>query len=137
MVDGFSKTPHYVLRDGSHPRTPAISHTSSEDPLMVIFGFSDKPEYDAFLASTTLALTPYPLVKCYLQNQIAMDVASLHLIVLYATSFQQPILHAATFQSVLESFQNDKDSVAVSHQLELQGSPLAYRVQAFSIDTVA
>ena len=104
---------------------------------MVIFGFSDKPEYDAFLASTTLALTPYPLVKGYLQNQIAMDVASLHLIVLDARSFQQQILHAATFQSVLESFQNDKDSVAVSHQLELQGSPLAYRVQAFSIDTVA
>ncbi len=131
MVDGFAKTPRYVLRDGSHPTGPSILQASSGDQTTVIFGFSDKPEYDVFLKASPLALTPYPLVKGFLENQIALEIDSLKLIVLDATSSQQRILHAATFQSVLESFQLDSDRLVVSHQLVLDDTSAAYRIQTF------
>ncbi len=137
MVDGFAKTPHYVLRDGSHPTCPSLCQASLDGGLTVIFGFSDKPQYDAFLAASTLALTPYPLVKGYLLNQVAINVDSLKLVVLDAVSSQQPTLYAATFQSVLESIQMDLENVAVSHQLILEKSSLAYQVKSFAVDTVA
>ncbi len=129
MVDGFAKTPRYVLKDGSRPTSPSILQTSSEAQSTVIFGFSDKPQYDVFLKASSLALTPYPLVKGFLQNQIAADIGSLKLIVLDAASSQQRILLAATFQSVLESFQLNSESVAVSHRLVLEESSPAYRIQ--------
>ncbi len=129
MVDGFANTPRYVLRDGSHPTSPAVLQTPSDVQSAVIFGFSDKPEYDVFLLSSALALTPYPLVKGYLQNQLALNVGSLKLIVLDAASAQQPILDAATFQAVLEAFLQSKDTVAISHQLVLDAASSGYRIR--------
>lgn len=134
MVDGFAKTPRYVLRDDSHPTGPSILQASSGDRTTVIFGFSDKPEYDVFLKASPLALTPYPLVKGFLENQIALEIDSLKLIVLDATSSQQRILQAATFQSALESFQLDSDRLVVSHQLVLDDTSAAYRIQTFFVD---
>ncbi len=136
MVDGFTKTPRYVLKDGSHPTCPSILQTPSDSQISVIFGFSDKPEYDLFLSTSSLALTPYPLVKTFLVNQSEHGVGSLKLIVLDAASAQQRILHAATFQSVLESFQLfGSDFVAISHQLVREGSSSTYHVHAYDVAT--
>lgn len=129
MVDGFAKTPRYVLRDGLHPTSPSISQSSSDAQATVIFGFADKPEYDIFLSSSGLALTPYPLVKGHLQNQIALEDDELKLVVLDSASSQQRLLLAATFESVLESFHLNSDTVAVSHRLVLEKSSSAYRIQ--------
>jgi hypothetical protein len=45
---------------------------SSSSPIApsVIFGFTDKPQYDAFLQGDTKHLTPYPLVKRFLMDQL-------------------------------------------------------------------
>ncbi|WP_068134965.1 hypothetical protein [Roseimaritima ulvae] len=128
-MDGFAKTPRYVLRDGSHPTSPLISQSSSDAQATVIFGFADKPEYDIFLRSSGLALTPYPLVKGYLQNPIALDNGASKLVVLDAASSQQRLLLAATFESVLEAFHLNSEAVAVSHRLVLEKSSSAYRIQ--------
>ncbi len=66
MENSYAKTPRYVLRDGSHPTGPSIVQTSPDAQATVIFGFSEKPEYDVFLKASTVALTPYPLVKRFL-----------------------------------------------------------------------
>ncbi|TWU46961.1 hypothetical protein Poly59_59350 [Rubripirellula reticaptiva] len=132
MVDGFAKTPRYVLREGSNPTCPCVSQASSDVPATVIFGFSDKPEYDEFLSSSELSLTPYPLVKGFLKNQIEQDIDSLKLVVLDAVSSTEPILFAATLQSVLESFQSSSENVAISHRLILDESTHEYRIEAAS-----
>jgi len=132
MVEGFAKTPHYVLKEGSQPTCPSLSQTPSQVHPTVIYGFSDKPEYDVFLSDSPLALTPYPLVKGFLKNQIELNIGSLKLIVLDAISSTQQCLYAATFQSVLESFQLGTESVAVSHRLVLDGSSPDYRIETCS-----
>ena len=129
MVDGFTKTPRYVLKGGAHPSGPSVLKTSSDAQFTVIFGFSDKPEYDLFLKTSPVALTPYPLVKGYLKNQSDLEGDPLQLIVLDATSSQQRTLDAATFQSVLQAFQLNSDLVAISHQLVRDESSPAYRIQ--------
>ncbi|MGB7346464.1 MAG: hypothetical protein WBD20_19750 [Pirellulaceae bacterium] len=132
MVDGFAKTPRYVLKEGSHPTGPSVSQASSDDHAVVIYGFSDKPEYDLFLSASSLALTPYPLVKGFLKNQIELDFSSLKLVVLDACSSAEQCLFAATFQSVLSSFRLDLDTVAVSYRLVLKESSSDYRIEEFS-----
>ncbi len=132
MADGFAKTPHYVLKEGAIPICPSVVQTSSGIPTVVIYGFSDKPEYDVFLSTRTLALTPYPLVKRFLMDKIEIDGSFVKLIVLDAASSTERCLYAATFQTVLESFQLGSESVAVSHRLVLEASSSCYRVEAFS-----
>jgi len=132
MVHGFARTPRYVLRDGSHPTFPIVLQASSAAETIAIFGFSDKPEYDTFVSAAPQALTPYPLVKGYLQNQIALDVDSLRLTVLDAAGPQQETLDAATFEDVLEAFQRNSESVRITHQLIRDAAAQGYRVQAIT-----
>ncbi|WP_404308607.1 hypothetical protein [Neorhodopirellula lusitana] len=136
MVDCFAKTPQYVLKDGAHPTCPALVQpqdapgaAQQASQTTVLFGFSDKPEYDAFLAESSLALTPYPLVKGFLTNQIELAPDALKLIVLDAASPNQATLNAATLQTVLDAMQSRSDTVAVSHHLILEESSSAYRAQ--------
>lgn len=131
MVDVFSKTPRYVLKHGSHPISPLVVQAGSENQPTAIYGFSGKPGYDIFWKAQSEALMPFPLVRLYLQNQIDLDSDSLRLVVLDATSPEQEILQAATFQAVLEAFRQNSDSVSVSHQLIRDGDSPGYRVEAF------
>ncbi|TWU44846.1 hypothetical protein Q31b_00160 [Novipirellula aureliae] len=129
MVHGFAKTPRYVLKDGLHPASPIVLLAATDAELTVVFGFSDKPEYDTFLNARSQALTPYPLVRGYLQNQIDLDVDLLRLIVLDASDPEQEVLDAATFENVLAAFQTDSDSVSVTHQLIRDAASQGYRIQ--------
>lgn len=132
MVDGFAKTPRYVLKDGAYPTCPSVLQVSSEDHATVIFGFSDKPEYDIFLSASSLLLTPYPLVKGFLKNQIELNKDSMKLVVLDAISSRQPTLHAATFQDVVESLELNSDAVAVTHRLVKEETSSDYRIETLS-----
>lgn len=132
MADGIAKTPRYVLKDGAFPTCPSVVQASSDDHATVIFGFSDKPEYDVFLSSSSLMLTPYPLVKGFLKNEIELNTDSMKLVVLDAVSTGQPCLYAATFEAVLESFRLDSDSIAVSHRLVMEELSTVYRIETFS-----
>lgn len=137
MEVGSAKTPKYILRDGNNPICPSIAlQSSSETEAKVVFAFSDKPEYDVFLESGSVSLMPYPLVKRFLSERLDSDKSSLQLVVIDATESEQPILFAATFQSVLDSLVTGSDSVAVSHQLMLDPSSHSYTIQAMS-DPVA
>ena len=130
MVEGFSKTPRYVLKDGSHPTSPVVEVASAETEPTVIYGFSGKASYDLFWKAQSASLTPFPLVRLFLQNQIDQGGDSLSLVVLDATCPQQEILSAATFQAVAEAFRQNSDTVLASHRLIRSGDSTGYRVEA-------
>lgn len=137
MVDGFAKTPRYVLRDGSLPATVRILPDGNQSDERIIYGFSDKPEYDRFLKSSAGSLTPYPLVKGYLQNQIALasdsDARAVTLIVLDAESDHLQTLNAATLETVLASIEGKSSSVAISHRLTFNEASQSYRVEVINV----
>ncbi len=128
----FAKVPRFVLKDGAHPTCPKVPGAPPDQPVNVIFGFSDKPEYDVFLKATSLALTPYPLVKRYLQNQIDLEMSTTKLVAVGAASPHQCVVPAATMEAVLESFQLGMDQVAITHQLIFDEVSKQYRVQVFA-----
>ena len=132
MVQRFAKIPRYILKDGSHPTRPIVLSETSRAESTVIFAFSGKPAYDAFLIASSQALTPYPLVKGYLQNQLALGVDGLRLIVLDAGGPQQEALDAATFENVLESFERNSESVPITHQLFRDEASRGYRIQTLA-----
>ncbi len=135
MLDGFAATPRYVLRDGFCPTGPAVMQTSSLFEPTAFYGFSDKPQYDIYLRQGPLGLTPYPLVKGFLQGQIALDPSVLRLIVLDASDSKQRILPAATMQSILESIDRQLDVMEVTHELIRDESSGRYRVEAHQLDS--
>lgn len=119
--------PRYVLRDSSGYACPRVLQPSFKTGLTVLYGFSDKPEYDAFISSSELPLTPYPLVKGYLVR--ALDSNSLQLVVLDAKTPQQTFLQASTFEAVLAALCNKVDTVPVTHRLMIDKASAVYRVE--------
>ena len=63
--------PNYVLLDGKQRLGPRLLALPTGPEFVAIHGFSDKQPYDRFCTQCDLLLTPYPLVKGYLKNQIA------------------------------------------------------------------
>lgn len=133
----FAKTPRFVLKEGAYPTSPSVVQTSAGDSPDVIYGFSDKTLYDHFMLSTSLALTPYPLVNRFLNDQIELEPLSLKLVVLDAASSAERQLHAATFQAVLESSQLGSATVAVTHRLILEEGSTSYRIESSSFSLPA
>ena len=127
MVIVSAKTPRYVLREGLTYASPRVLQPSFKIGLSVLYGFSDKPEYDAFISSSELPLTPYPLVQGYLER--SLDSKSLQLIVLDAGNSQQTFLQASTFEAILDSIRNKRDTVSVTHRLMIDKTSTAYRVE--------
>lgn len=148
MVDGFAKTPRYVLKNGSRPLGPTIqptpsvalssspSRATSNVPPKCLFGFSGKPTYDAFLSKSTLALTPYPLVHGFLRNEAAEHSEGLNLVVLDAESPSQSQFLAATVQAVWDATQADSPQVVASHELMLDATSGEYRCQSRAESTL-
>jgi len=143
MAEVSSKTPRYVLRHGLQVACPSFSKSRSgmseadvADLVTdsVIFGFTDKPQYDAFLKGDTKHLTPYPLVKRFLIDQIdKVDhrVGS-KLLVLDAEAPSQKVMQATTFEAVLKSLQDGLQSVPITHRLvrdEVDDSSCQYRIE--------
>ncbi len=133
MASGSINTPRFVLKDGLLFVGPHLQDSQGAY-LTAIYGFSDKPEYDRFKSQCDSRLTPYPLVKRYLETQLESNDESLKLVVLDAASSDSQILYAATFQAVLLTLQNNESFVKISHQLINDANNSLYRIEAFQDD---
>lgn len=121
-------TPQYVLMSDKRRIGPTVIQLESDAACSAIYGFSNKGPYDKFVASSTLALTPYPLVRGYLRGESDSRGEELKLVVVDATGPDQPRLLAATIETVLESQESKTTQVVVTHQLAFDAAANGYRV---------
>ena len=139
----FANTPWYVLKRGNQPIQLEISSDDPEIQCVCIYGFSDKPVYDAFIKSVAQVLTPYPLVKGFLSSQIdAADSGKargdrLQLVILDATDQAQPVLLAATMATVLLAQQEQAKQVPAEYELVFDPEIAGYRLSNDSNDVSA
>ena len=126
-------TPYYVLMDGKNRLGPTVSDGPVGNDCLAIYGFSSKDPYFRFEQNCEIKLTPYPLVKGYLSNQIAADDSTDHdnilkLVVLDATGPNDGLLHAATMRAVLDAQENRMPEVSVSHHLSFDAQTSTYQI---------
>ena len=130
----FAPTPNYVLRRDNQSICPTIKFDGAETSCVCVYGFSDKPIYDEFIGNSNQPLTPYPLVKGYLANQIEESQSadtkgeSLRLVILDATDLKQPVLLAATMATVLQAQQDKAAEVAVECELIFDPDTSCYQL---------
>ena len=131
----FAPTPNYVLRSDNQSIFPTVNFDSPETSCVCVYGFSDKPIYDEFILGAGQLLTPYPLVKRYLANQIA-DAESadskgeaLRLVLLDATDPNQSVLLAATMATVLQALEDKLARVAVEYEFVFDSETACYKIK--------
>jgi hypothetical protein len=129
MIAVLADTPCYVLLEANCRIGPDVLPMLSGLECLSIYGFSDKEPYDKFCANSQLALTPYPLVKGYLQTQAEIRDKRLKLVVLDPVGPREALLDAATMEAVLVAQQNRTPQVTVTHQLSFDREANAYRVE--------
>lgn len=128
-------TPYYVLMDQKTPFGPTVSDPILNVEYTAIFGFSDKAPYDSFCRECSLPLTPYPLVKGYLRNQLGTsghDDASercVKLVILDASGPRAPNVHAATMLAVLEAQEKGTAHVTSTQNLTFHPETHAYHFE--------
>jgi hypothetical protein len=125
-------TPNYVLIHETRCFGPQVAPLTSGVVCSSIYGFSDKKHYDQFCTRSELALTPYPLVKCYLRDQIGEPGDALKLVVLEAAGPEEPCLHAATVETVLDAHESRAALVTTAYRLVFDREIGAYRVEVDS-----
>lgn len=129
----FANTPCYVLKSGNLPIYPTINFVDPDTNCVCVYGFSGKPIYDKFIKRAGQLLTPYPLVKGFLANQIAevgsteSKGASLSLVILDATDYEQPVLSAATMAAILLAQQEKAKQVPVEFELVFDSETTSYQ----------
>lgn len=121
-------TPNYVLRDKKGRISPKVQLLNSGHSCIAIYGFSAKSFYDKFSLQSDKSLTPYPLVKGYLQNQVNSGGDSLKLVVVDAAGLDEPFLDVATMEAVLEAQENRASHVAVKYRLAFDQKTNDYKV---------
>ena len=121
-------TPHYVLMDHKERIGPKVGLLHDGGSCLAIYGFSDKQPYEAFCKNSSLALTPYPLVKFYLQNQVDEGEQRFKLVILDAIDPNADTLYAATMHDALEAHIHGRKTVPVSYQLDFDKAKSEYRV---------
>ncbi|QDS99589.1 hypothetical protein [Adhaeretor mobilis] len=128
LIEMMACTPRYVLMDGNSRIGPKVALLNSDCSCISIYGFSAKSFYDKFSLQSDLSLTPYPLVKGYLQNQVDSAGDSLMLVVVDAAGVDEPFLDAATMEAVLEAQENKASHVAVNYRLAFDQKTNDYTV---------
>ncbi len=121
------KIPCYVLLETKERIGPKLLDSATGRVVIAIYGFSDKTPYDAFCENSALQLTPYPLVKMYLRDQIAEAVDAETLIAVDASGPHQPTLDAVTMSSVLHALENHESEVPISFRLIFDEAAQAYQ----------
>ena len=121
-------TPSHVLMDGDQCLGPPLMPFDSGRACAAIYGFSGKAAYDTFSAASPLALTPYPLVKGYLRNQINEAGEGLKLIAIDAVGPLVPTLNAAPLQCVLDAMEEKTRHVNAGYLLVFNEEASAYRI---------
>ena len=112
---------------------PAADNSQPE----AFYGFSGQSSYAAFIVESTVALTPYPLVRRFLQTQVNLDTDAVRLIVMDATGPKQSRFFAATMQSVLDTFDGRGDSVVATHELVLDIESGKYTTHEITESSIA
>jgi len=111
---------------------PNIVHEYTGDHCLPIYGFSSRETYEAFRTNCDLMLTPYPLVKRFLQEQIDAASDSPRLVVLNATFPNAARVEATTMEAVLTAQTTKATQVATTYHLVLDLAENAYRIEATS-----
>ncbi|MCU0719553.1 MAG: hypothetical protein MUC83_07605 [Pirellula sp.] len=121
-----SKIPRYVLKHGLDAIGPTNQDIDNGEPASVIYGFSDKPEYDHFRSQDSRLLKPYPLVARFLIDELRNGTVAKQLVVLDASSPNQETVFATGMRELLEALNDKLDHVDVSHELTLDISREVY-----------
>jgi hypothetical protein len=125
----FTKIPRYVLKHGLDAIGPINRDVDNDEAASVIYGFSDKPEYDLFRSQDSRLLKPYPLVARFLVDELRNGTVAKQLIVLNAVSPNQDIVIAAGMRAVLDAFNEKLDQVEATHELILDKPTEIYRLK--------
>lgn len=128
MIAVLAGTPYYVLMEGNRRIGPHVCSSHAGIEYWPIYGFSDKGSYETFRANSPLALTPYPLVKGYLQRQTEIRGEGLKLVVVDPVGPREPVFYAATMEAVLEAQERRATHVTMTHQLNFDREADAYSV---------
>ena len=128
-VGEIMETPRFVLMEGNRRIGPHVAPSPSGRDCSTIYGFSHKTPYEKFRANSTLSLTPYPLVKFYLRDQVGGPENKLRLVVVDASGPSEPVLRAATMEAVLEAQENGTTRVSTRHRLNFDADISAYRLE--------
>ena len=132
---GFANTPCYLLKSGNQPIYPTINFDDPGTTCICAYGFSDKPLYDEFIKNANQPLTPYPLVKRYLANQIAeansaeTNGVRLSLVILDATDPAQPVVSVAKMAAVLLALQEKAMQIPVEFELGFDPVTASYQIK--------
>ena len=132
MVELVSPIPRYVLRSGHQALGLANIRNTAGTSTTAIYGFSDKPQYDVFMRQYSKPPTPYPLVRCYLQDQMELGSETLRLVLIDATSSMQATVYAVTFPALANALLLGHATIELSHQLLLDQTESIYQVLALS-----
>lgn len=126
-------TPCYVLMKGGSRLSPNVVPLSSGRDCSAVYGFSGKDSYGKFCSLSEQALTPYPLVKTFLRDQVASSGDSLRLVILDASGPKDPCVLAATMESVLEVLESRTTEVTVAHRLKFDFKTDVYEIEEVSV----
>ena len=94
----------------------------------VTYGFSNKAPYESFRSRSDLSLSPYPLVKGSLRNQIEGSDKALQLVAIDAGDPLDPTLAATTMATVLEAQEGRVDHVVAVYLITLDEETKSYRL---------
>lgn len=121
-------TPNFVLLDGQGRVGPKVAPLASGRLCTSLYGFSSRPRYETFQANCQVALRPYPLVKVALRNESDAADDELKLVILEPVEPDQPQLHAALIETVLNARESSKVHLIPDHMLEFDPVVGVYRV---------
>lgn len=121
-------TPYYVLLEGKRRFGPQVVPLPAGTECLAVYGFSDRNRFDKFCANSQLTLTPYPLTRVYLQNQVDAPGDGLNLVVVDAASPHEPCLQAATMEAVLQGQEARTPHVTAAYDLTFEQEAAAYRI---------
>lgn len=122
------QTPGYVLLNEKTRLAPTVQPLQSGRKCIGLYGFSDKTPYDVFRASSKLSLTPFPLVKGYLQTLIESVADDLHLVIVDACTPNESQVFAATMEAVLHAQKSQLNQVAAEYTLTFDEESNSYQV---------
>ena len=126
--NGPVPTPSYVLLNEKTRISPTVVALQSGRKCIALYGFSDKTPYDSFRSNSQLALTPFPLVKGYLQTLIDSVSEHLHLVIIDACGPNETQVNAATMEAVLAAQKSQVGTVVVEYTLAYREESKSYQV---------
>ena len=131
-LDTSPRIPRYILNTTSGPLGPALVPQTLDTPTTVIYGFTNKSNYDLFLknSGSHAELLPYPLINRYMQGQIDADVDACKLVAIDCESPTQPQIGAVTMQSIIGALERKNESIEISHTLKFNAVTEQYQVDA-------